>query len=42
MEKNHKSELGDFVPDRNGIGESGVSKMFYRGGGEDGHALGAD
>jgi hypothetical protein len=28
VEKNHKSELGDFVPDRNGIGESGVSKIF--------------
>ena len=27
-EKNHKSELGDLVPDRKGMGESVVSKML--------------
>ena len=27
-EKNHRSELGDLVPDRKGMGESVVSKML--------------
>ncbi len=43
-EKNHKSEWGDLVPERKGMGEVLVSNFLTEVGvkSEDGHAMGAD